>query len=206
GGGTFSVGGFGATSGGRGTAQITASAEGGQLRIQHDDYGSATGFDLSFVAGGTDGSASLGVAAGSYVGQDVMGTIGGMSATGLGTTLRGDEGTAVDGLIVSYTGEATGSAGSVTYSRGIASLVQEVAEVLLGGETGSIDDIVDNGDVRIKRLNDRVDDIRDRLQARRDNLIQRFARLEEAMALAQTQQQWLSQQLASLTAYTQTGF
>ena len=112
---------------GRGAASITASDSGGQLLIQHDEYGSVSGFDVSFTAGGADGSASLGLAAGSYAGLDVEGTIGGFAATGAGQLLTGGDDTSVEGLMIRYEGADTGTVGDMLFSRGVASAVENVA-------------------------------------------------------------------------------
>lgn len=198
GGGSLTFGAFDTVTEGRGTADITASESGGELKLDHGDWGSAAGFNVSFTAGGTDGSASLGVTAGTYPGTDVAGTVGGLAATGVGQILTGSEGTAVEGLMIRYDGTDTGSVGSITFSRGMASAVEVATSRLLGTETGSIDSVVEGIDPLIDRLNQRIDTIEGRLERRRENLIRQFSRLEEALARAQSQSQWLSSQLQSL--------
>ncbi|MFQ5537731.1 MAG: flagellar filament capping protein FliD [Gemmatimonadota bacterium] len=200
GGGTFSFGGISATEKGRGTVGITASDSGGELKLAHDDYGSAAGFDVAFTAGGTDGSSSLGLAAGSYRGTDIAGTIGGQSATGAGRTLTGDTGTSAEGLVVRYTGSGTGSVGTLTYSRGIASLMELAADVLLDAASGTIQGVTDRLDTQKQGIEDRIAEFEDRLDRRRDQLIRKFSALEEAMAKAQQQAAWIQSQLGALVA------
>ena len=201
-GGTLSFGSVDVITQGRGISNIVASAAGGELKLEHDDYGSLAGFDVSFTAGGTDGSASLGLTAGSYAGLDVLGTIGGLAATGSGQLLTGDVDTAVEGLVVRYTGNTLGSAGDMTFSRGIAVLVEAAASVILGTEGGSIDSVIERLDARILSQNDRIARMETRLERRRELLVGRFSRLEEAMAKAQSQMQWLTAQLGSLPQIT----
>ena len=184
---------------GRSAARITASDDGGQLRLDHELYGSGEGFEISFTAGGADGSASLGLAAGSYAGEDVQGTIGGFAATGSGRTLTGARDSAVEGLIVRYDGTETGAIGEITFSRGIADEVRRAARILTGSGDGSIRSIVDRLDTSVSALHDRISDLEDRLERRREQLIRRFTAMEEALANAQSQSQWLASQLASLS-------
>lgn len=198
GGGTFSQGGFTVTEEGRGVAMMTASDSGGELAISHGDFGSATGFTVAFTAGGTDGSASLAVAANSYAGIDVVGTIGGYAATGNGVLLTGDEGSAVDGLVISYDGAASGAAGSINFSRGIASIMEGVTDGYLNGGEASIQGIQERIDTQKRGIDDRIERFEERLEVRRQNMIRRFTALEEALAQAQTEGAWLQAQLGSL--------
>src|SRR5690606_31434096 len=97
---------------GRSAARIRAELEGGQIRLTHEDYGSNAGFDIALVAGGADATAERGIAAQAYRGQDVQGTINGIAANGSGNILRGPAGTEIEGLVLSYTGSATGAVGT----------------------------------------------------------------------------------------------
>ena len=183
---------------GRYATEIQATDAGGELSIQHDDYGSAAGLEVSFTPGGTDGSASLGVAADTYAGIDVAGTIGGHAASGSGRVLTGGDDTAVEGLMIRYEGVDTGSIGNVTFSRGIASSLEVATDFLLSSEDGSIDDIIEGIDPLVDRLNDRIDALEGRLERRREALIREFSALEAALAQAQQQSQWLAAQFGSL--------
>jgi flagellar hook-associated protein 2 len=199
GGGTFSFGTLDVTEPGHGKASITASDSGGELTLAHADYGSAAGFDVAYTAGGTDGSASLGLAAGSSRGTDAAGTIGGQSATGAGRLLVAATDTTAEGLQVRYTGSSTGSVGSVRFSRGIASLMQLVADAQVDPNTGSLKGVVDALDTQQQGIASRIDDMQKRLDQRQQFLISRFNALEEAMAKAQQQISWLQAQLGSVS-------
>ncbi len=198
GGGSLSFGSVAAVTEGRGVVDITASAQGNQLSLAHGEYGSATGFEVSFSGGGADNTSSLGLTAGTYRGQDVTGTIGGHAATGTGQFLEGDAGTAVEGLMLRYEGADTGSVGSFTFSRGIGSAMDAVADLILGTEAGSIDAVVENIDPSIDRINDRIDELESRLERRRADLIKRFTVMEEALTMAQQQSQWIAAQLGTV--------
>lgn len=199
GGGTLDFGSLDVTVQGRPRARMTASENGGQLEIRHHEYGSSAGFEISFDAGGNDGSASLGLAAGTYEGEDVQGMIGGLAAKGRGQLLIGEEGTAAEGMIVRYTGEMTGAVGDVTFSRGIAAALRLTAEPLLAmGRPGSIQDTTQRLGERITRIEDRILAMEERLERRREAMIRRFVALEQVMAQAQAQSQWLMAQIGGL--------
>jgi flagellar hook-associated protein 2 len=195
GGGSLSFGTFDVIVEGRGTAAITASDVGGELTLTHSNYGSAQGFDVSFVAGGADGTASLGLAAGQYTGVDVAGTIGGIAATGAGQILTGTAGSAVEGLGLRYTGTSIGALGDFTFSRGIASAVRLAADPILGSGANSVVAITDRLGTTKSRLNDRITSLEGRLDRRKETLIRQFTLMEQAMAKAQAQSEWLAAQI-----------
>ena len=89
------------------------------------------------------------------------------------------------------------------FSRGVASSVETITDLLLGSGEGSIHGVVTNIDPLIDRLNDRIENLETRLEQRRENLIRKFARLEEALAVAQSQAEWLTSQFANLPKYSQ---
>lgn len=194
GGGSFTVGTVDTVQEGRGSIDIEASNASGELQLTHGDFGSGEGFDVSFADGTSTDAANL-IPTGTFTGTDVQGTIGGLSATGSGQLLTGDDGSAVEGLSVRFTGSSTGTAGDVTFSRGIASTVEEEAEPLIGTGPGSIQDIVDRGDDRIARIEDRIADFETRLEDRRAALRERFIAVERALARAQRQSQFISSRL-----------
>jgi len=200
GGGTFSQGAFGVTEAGRPAATMEASDVGGEVRITHDDFGVATGFSIAYTGGGTDGSGSLGLAAGDYYGVDIQGTIGGHPATSEGKVLTGAEGTPVEGLALGYRGADVGSVGSVTFSRGLASMMEKVTDRYLDGGDSSIQGIQERIDTQKRGIDQRIDRFEDRLEVRRQNLIKKFTALEEALAQAQSEGAWIQAQLGTLFA------
>lgn len=198
GGGTLSFGSIAATVEGRGKVAITAVDSSGELKLSHADYGASAGFDIAFTAGDADGSASLGLSAGSYRGLDVTGTIGGQAATGSGRILSGDSGTSADGIVLRYSGASTGAVGSLTFSRGISALMEFASKALLDTDAASIKGVLDGIDTQKERIEDRIEQFDLRLERRAESLIKRFTTLEEAMARAQQQANWITSQLAAL--------
>lgn len=186
------------TTTGRANAGIVAEDVGGQLRIRSSSYGADQSFSVSYAAGGSSGVGSLGLAAGTYQGAHVVGTIGGEAATGVGNILTADAGTTAEGLAVQVSGTTTGLLGEVSFGRGIMSSIEDVADVLLGTEDGSIADIIERLDENVDRVEDRLFDREARLEARREQLLRQFVSLEQAIARAQSQQQWIQAQISSL--------
>ena len=110
-----------------------------------------------------------------------------------------DADTSADGLLIKYTGTATGSVGSMTFSRGIASAMELVSNVLLDTDAGSIQGIVDALDTQKQGIDDRIEAFEARLDLRAEGLIKRFTALEVAMAKAQQEMAWLQAQLGALS-------
>ena len=198
GGGTLTFGTVSTLTVGRDPVDITASDSGSQLKLAHGDYGLSAGFEVSYTADGSDGSASLGLSAGTTLGLNVQGTIGGLAATGTGQILHGDADTAVEGLMIRVDSADTGVIGTFTFSRGLASVVELATDLLLGSDTGSIQTVVDLLDDNVERIRDQIDTLVARLDRRKTTLLKRFSNLEAVMARAQSQAQWLTAQLASL--------
>ncbi len=188
---------------GRNASALVAEVVGSEIDIRSPVEGEAYGFTLGFTAGGADGTGGLGLAAGTYQGTDVVGTIGGEPATGVGAILTGAAGSAAEGLSVGTAGAGLGALGSVTYNRGVAASMEAVLERLLGTDPGSVTSIQEGLDRTVTRLEDRVDQWEGRLEIRRDQLIRQFTALEEALARAQSQSAWLSAQFASLNGTNQ---
>lgn len=200
GGGSLTFGTVDTVTEGREAGNITASEDGGELKLLHSSYGSSVGFEISFAAGGADGSASLGITAGSYSGLDVAGTIGGYAATGSGQVLTGADDTDVAGLMIEYAGADTGSVGTMTFSRGVASALEVASDFLLGTGDGTIDGVLDGIDPLIEGYNTRIERLEAQIETRRQELIRRFAAMEEALASAQAQSQWIASQFSALNA------
>lgn len=185
---------------GRDASSIDATLEGGALRLTHQDYGSSAGLRIEFSNAGTGTELGLGASGTEYAGTDVEGTIGGLVATGSGRVLTGADDTDVEGLSIKVTDVFT--SGSVTYSRGVASQLNVLLDTLLGTDQGSIQSVMDGLDERVSTLSDHVDAMDARLERRQEDLIRRFTKMEQAMAVAQNQSEWIASQIGSLPTYS----
>lgn len=181
--------------------ELVASNDGGALAITGKRYGSSESFTVAYTGGGSDSSAQLGVAAGSYSGTDVQGTIGGLAAVGLGQTLRGVDGTAVEGLVVSYSGAVTGNAGTVSYVLGTAGMIARATDAITRTGDGLVDSQVDVLERSDSYLQQRMDDIQRQLDQRQRALQAQFIAMEAAMSRIQSQQAWLTSQIAALPGF-----
>jgi flagellar hook-associated protein 2 len=204
GGGTLSFGSMAQTTQGRGAMPVTASASGTQLVLTGAGFGSAAGFSVSFLPGGADGTAQLGIAAGKYAGQDVAGTIGGYAATGAGQQLTGSDGTPVAGLVVTYAGSSARAAGQVTLSVGLGELLGRMVDGWLDPTSGTLATAETALNQRIDDLNSGVSSWNTRLAAERTRLVQEYSAMEATIAKLQAQSAALSQQF-SLTQVSSKG-
>ena len=191
GGGSFDLGGITAQQEGRGASELVARDNGGQLEIAAGSYGSAHGFEISYAWTQQNSTGSLGLAAGTYTGLDVVGTIGGNAATGVGQLLTGDAGSDIEGLGVKYTGAATGAVGTFSFSRGIGALLELTTQDIIDGDFASISQIKTRSDERVQALENRVDWWEDRLDRREAMLLNRFISAEQAIAQASVQFDYL---------------
>ncbi len=185
---------------GRPAAGITAALDPttGALVLTHGAYGSNAGFSFALTDPTNEGALGLGASATEQRGSDIVGTIGGVVATGSGWTLTGAAGTDTDGLMVKLDGAFAG--GSITFSRGVASTLDRALSSLLDTGDGSIQSIIDRLDENVTRMSDRIDDMDARLERRRQDLVRRFTAMEQALALAQSQSSWLAGQITRLSS------
>jgi len=73
--------------------------------------------------------------------------------------------------------------------------VELAAKALTGTDDGSIDSVIAALDNRVQSLTARADTLEGRLELRREQLVRQFTAMEQAIARAQTQQEWLTAQL-----------
>jgi len=173
-----------------------ATDAGGQLRLSALDVGAAAGFTSDFVAGTAGNADQLGLA-GSHLGTDIAGTIGGRPATGMGWVLTSAEGDAA-GLSVTYGGTATGDAGTLSYALGLGGTMTRLTDLLTRAGDGTIATQTESIDASVSALQRRADDVQVRLDRRRQTLTAQFTAMEAAMSRITAQGSWLTQQLQAL--------
>lgn len=169
---------------------VRADANGGALRLRSSEYGSSQVLKVvSTAADASDGnSTGIGTTERSNTGRDVAGTIGGVAAKGAGRDLTGAEGSDAAGLVVRvYATEASiaakgGSFGSVGYSQGMADQFISTIKALVDPLTGTIASATKSFDTSIKNDKDRIQQIEDRLEEKRERLTRQFAAAEQAVS------------------------
>lgn len=175
-------------------SQVSASDDGGILRIDSKRYGSASAFSVVSnlgAAGDTSGVGTTGMSV--TTGLDVAGTINGEAATGTGQFLLGNEGNATTaGLQIQYSGDTAGVVGSLAFNRGLASLMT----YRLNSFTDGVDGMLTATD---KSISDQIADIESRiasqeelLELREQTLRLKYAAMEEAIARLNSQGSQLS--------------
>lgn len=182
-----------------GVSTITASDDGGAIRLAEDRYGDAPKFT---VISDTAGDNIYGLA-GEHRGTDIQGEFvaadGTVSAaTGTGRTLTATAGPAT-GLVVRADVAAAGDYGTVTVTGGLGGALGGVlswAEGSDGAVTRARSSLTDH----IRRIDDRIAEFEVRLTSRETTLRRQFTALETAMSKLQSQSSWMSMQLASFNA------
>jgi flagellar hook-associated protein 2 len=119
-------------------------------------------------------------------------------ATGTGETLTGESGNA-KGLVVRYSGTATGSVGSMTLTFGIAELldrqVYSIADPTYGfisDKEDTIQDTISNYDKQIAKMQARIDRKMEDMEAR-------FIMMETTLSRLQSMSSWITAQASSLS-------
>ena len=178
---------------------LAASKNGNDLKIDGTHYGSAATFTVDYTAGGADGSAQLGIGAGTVAGTDVAGTIGGLPATGSGQMLTGASGGATSGLTIMYTGAATGNQGTITFVLGLGGTLFNAADSIAraGGAIATQQDALQ---ARINELQTRADTVQQALDAKRAALTAQFVAMESALSQIQQQATSLTNFMNQLNA------
>jgi flagellar hook-associated protein 2 len=182
---------------GRYAMDITATHDGSSVTLTHNAYGSGHDFSISEDAAAsgnklwTSGNQTV------NNGVDVEGTINGEAATGAGQVLKGDDGEAnVDGLVVKYTGTATGAdMGSVTVTLGLAELFDRALFSITDSYEGYVGFKQDSLEDKVESLETDIEEMEARLDRKLESMINRFVAMEMALAAMQSQSQWLAGQI-----------
>jgi len=177
---------------GRYQMELTASkSASNELVISNDNYGSSS-FDLT-------ADAAFGVASGTYTGVDISGTINGEVATGKGQVLTGDSGQAnIDGLVVRYTGSATGNVGKMTVSYGVGELMYQDLYNVVDIYDGYVSQKINSLNDSIRNFDDDVAQKESQLEIKRQNLVKQFLAMESTVSGLNAQSNWLASQLNGL--------
>ncbi len=98
-----------------------------------------------------------------------------------GYTLKGKSGTVLEGLVMVYASTADGTA-SVNATQGIADKVFNVADKVLKTNTGTLAVELNSIKDADKRLQDDIDKINAQVEVYRQQLVDKFSRLEQAIS------------------------
>jgi flagellar hook-associated protein 2 len=177
--------------------KVSASITGGGfLKLQSASYGNSSNVTLANNTG-TNPSSITGSILSGVQGENVAGTINGISAIGSGQVLTGATGTSTEGLSLIVNGGSTGSRGTVNFSRGYANQLSTLFGTILGagGALSSATDGVNRSITEIGKqrtiLNSRLIDVEARYRAQ-------FTALDTTISSLNSTSSFLTQQLASL--------
>jgi flagellar hook-associated protein 2 len=185
---------------GRFQMEISAENKDGFLMLQHDSYGERAGFTV------TQSVDQLGIDSVTHSGVDVQGTINGETADGFGRILTGArENGSTDGLALRITATADDVAastdfGSINLVYGVGRVLDDTLSFITDSFDGTLKTREDAIDDTIDNMQDQIAAMERRVEQKRLNLVSKFAKLEGTLSNLQSQGDFLSQQLAGLTA------
>ncbi|MFN3684487.1 MAG: flagellar filament capping protein FliD, partial [Fimbriimonadaceae bacterium] len=192
------------------SAVLTASNEGGRLKLAPKIQGASGAFVVSsdLEAGpSTTGIGTVGLTVGPVAevtaGVDVAGTINGEAAVGSGQFLTGDSAAPnVAGLQVMYTGDTAGSAGTVYFTKGIGALMNELLSTFTDAASGVFKATGDSLQAQSDAIDQQIADLQSQISLHEQNLRQRFARMESAIAALTAQQTRLASMIQGLPKFS----
>jgi flagellar hook-associated protein 2 len=177
---------------------VTASRDGDKLVMTSKKHGTPGGFTVvSDLEEGGDNT-GIGTELQSVVGLNVEGTINGEPATGLGQVLTGNAGNAnTDGLALQISGGATGSRGSLIYSKGVATMLQRTLDDALDFVNGALNAGVNALDAQMTGIDENISRLEAALARKEELLRRRFLAMEQAISRLQAQTAQLGSLLSS---------
>jgi len=183
---------------------LNASKDGSDhLVITSDQKGSEISFTVVSDQTNPGVGTGIGTAGLSDAGLDVAGTFTDTttstvySATGSGDVLVGSEGPVTD-LRIQVLSSSTGNFGTVSFTFGYAERLERVIDSYVDSLEGPISGAVERLEANIRRIDDDINDIEDRLMVRERFLTDQFTRVNQALQQLAYLQSTLSAQLAQL--------
>ncbi len=171
--------------------EVSLTQTAGVLSITSDRYGSES---TVAITGGT-GKLDLFGTPVETAGFDVAGTIGGVTATGLGQTLTGAGNNS--GLVLEITGGTTGTRGSINFAHGFAYKLEELVDSMLKNDS-LIDSRIDGINAKIKDIELQRDSLTQRLEGVEDRIRAQFSALDTMISSMTQTSNFLQQQLSNL--------
>jgi len=175
GGGTLAFGAEAVVQEGRYAMSTSAVASGNFLQFQSNSYGSSSSFTIAQSVN------NLGIVDQAYNGQDVAGTINGVSATGTGQALLANSGNA-DGLLLMYSGTSLGAIGDVSVNLGVAAQLNGMLDTFTNPVSGLMQLTLDSSNDIYDSLQEKIDELSKQLEQERTRLTATFLAMEKAMS------------------------
>lgn len=177
------------------TAGVTVGVteSGGALSITSNTYGSTSSVS---VTGGNGATNLLGASPTAVTGLNVEGSIDGTSIVGSGRSLVSTTGNS-SGLSVSISGGALGARGTVSYSRGYAYQLNQIATEALASN-GSLTSRTDGLTSSVRDLGKQIDSLNVRMTTIEARLRKQYSSLDTMLSKMSTTSSYLAQQLSKL--------
>jgi flagellar capping protein FliD len=181
---------------------IRVEAKDGQLQFTSEIYGSKSTLDLEPAEKKNLNSLGLGRYEATQ-GEDVVGTIDGLEADGRGQLLVGKDGTDADGLRLFVTMlqdqvDQAAAEANVVVTKGIAVRLKEVLRRITDPVDGDLKQVTKDLTEQLTSYDKQIRTINERIDAKREQLMIKFAKLDSTMGRLKAQQNYLSQQLSAL--------
>jgi flagellar hook-associated protein 2 len=181
---------------------MIASDNGGKLQVDSTKYGKNGQFTLVSNQSPLATNSGVGFAAGTLTnGLDVVGTIAGQAATGVGQFLTGDKtNTVASGLQIQYTGVTTGVVGSMNFTSGLIGVLNNTLNIytdFTNGRTVTGSKSLTN---QANSIQTQIDAVNKRAGDRAVELRARFSIMEQKIQQLQSQGNQLSTLLPVRTA------
>lgn len=177
------------------TATVSFDAASDRLVITSDRYGSASTAEFTAVDTNTQAELGFAVALVGTAGLDTVGTINTISASGSGRFMTGAGDAA--GLKLEVLGGATGSRGTVTFTRGYADRLITLIDDFLKSD-GTLDTRLDGIQETIDDITADREALNRRLETLEARLLAQFNAMDSLIAQLSTTSNFLTQQLSSL--------
>lgn len=171
---------------------LSATANNTGVTVLSGTYGTAGNFEVNTnVSGGGAWTA--------YSGVDVVGTIDGVTTTGVGRrlTVPADSTSNAKGLQVDVAEGVTGTLASITYAPGAAGrLTRLIAQ--LTGTGGSVTTTSSSYEKRYSDFTTQITKYEDKLIAREEQLRKQWSKVQTTLSGLENQQNWLSNQIKGM--------
>jgi flagellar hook-associated protein 2 len=185
-----------------GTRSIRVEVKEESLQFISDIYGSKS--TLEIEAGEEKSLSGLGL--GMYdakTGEDVVGTIDGIEATGRGQLLVGADGSEAEGLRLFITLPAdqvqTGEReANVVVTKGIAVQLKDVLRRITDPAGGDLKQVTNDLSEQLQSYDKQIKTLNERISNKQESLQIKFAKLDNTMGRLKAQQSYLTQQLSAL--------
>ena len=171
------------------SASVSVSYETNRFAFTSNTYGSASTVEFTQASTSIQG---LGIHTGQQAkGQDVAGTIGQETATGIGHKLTGIG--AAAGIAVEILGGATGSRGTVSISDGVAQRLDSLIGDFLGND-GPLSNRTESLNKQVDRLSDERDKLDTRMTALEARYKAQFMAMDKLVGQLTATSNYLTQQ------------